>query len=84
MSLLTELLTAPLHSPAGADGKIYCVSENGTVIVADAGNALKILPTIRMGEAPVRSSVVAAQGALFIRTAQHLYCVPGLGFSAKP
>src|SRR5262249_15585540 len=43
-------------SPAGADGKIYCISEAGTVVVLDAGAEFKILGTIRMGESPVRSS----------------------------
>ena len=62
-------------SPTGADGKIYCVSENGTVVVLEAGNAFKILATIRMGEAPTRSSIAVAHGELFIRTAQNLYCV---------
>ncbi len=71
-------------SPTGADGRIYCVSENGTVVVLDAAKELRILATIRMGEGPVRSSIVAAQGALFLRTAQNLYCLPGPNFSAKP
>ena len=62
-------------SPTGADGKIYCLSENGTVVVLDAGNEFKVLSTIHMGEAPVRSSIAVAHGELFIRTAQNLYCV---------
>jgi outer membrane protein assembly factor BamB len=62
-------------SPTGADGKIYCLSENGTAVVLDAGDQFKILSTIRMGEPPVRSSIAAAQGHLFIRTAQNLYCI---------
>ena len=32
-----------------------------------------------MGEAPVRSSVAVAHEALFIRTAQNLYCVRNPG-----
>ena len=62
-------------SPTGADGKIYCLSESGTVVVLEAGNEFKILSTIHMGEAPVRSSIAVAHGELFIRTAQNLYCV---------
>jgi outer membrane protein assembly factor BamB len=62
-------------SPTGADGKIYCLSEKGTVVVLDAGSEFKILSTIRMGEAPVRSSIAVAHGALFLRTAKNLYCV---------
>ena len=62
-------------SPTGTDGKIYCVSEDGTVVVLDAGKEFKVLSTIHMGEAPVRSSFAVAHGELFIRTAQNLYCV---------
>lgn len=62
-------------SPTGADGKIYCISENGTAVVLRAGDELKVLATIPMGESPVRSSVVAAQGELFIRTVKNLYCI---------
>lgn len=62
-------------SPTGADGKIYLLSERGTVIIADAGESFKILGTIAMGEEPCRSSVVASQGQLFIRTAKNLYCI---------
>jgi hypothetical protein len=32
-----------------------------------------------MGEAPVQSSIAVAHGALFIRTAQNLYCVRNPG-----
>jgi outer membrane protein assembly factor BamB len=62
-------------SPTGADGKIYCYSERGTVVVLDAGNEFKILSTIPMGEEPTRSSIAIAHGQLFIRTAQNLYCI---------
>src|SRR5205807_8143910 len=59
-------------SPTGADGKIYCMSEAGTAVVMDAGESFKVLRTMAMGEAPVRSSIAAAQGHLFIRTAKNL------------
>jgi outer membrane protein assembly factor BamB len=62
-------------SPAGADGKIYCVSEDGTVVIASAGDEFKVLDTIPFGEAPVRSSIAIAQGQIFIRTAKNLYCI---------
>ncbi len=61
-------------SPTGADGKIYCVSEKGTVVVLEAGPEFKILATFSLGEGPVMSSIVAAQGCLFLRTAENLYC----------
>lgn len=62
-------------SPTGADGKIYCISENGTAVVLSAGDEFKVLATIPMGESPVRASIAAAQGSLFIRTAKNLYCI---------
>jgi outer membrane protein assembly factor BamB len=62
-------------SPTGADGKIYCVSERGTAVVLDAGDQFKILSVIKMDEGPIRSTIVAANGRLLIRTAQNLYCI---------
>ncbi|MBM3889943.1 MAG: hypothetical protein FJ388_12580 [Verrucomicrobia bacterium] len=65
-------------SPTGADGKIYCLSEGGTAVVLGAGDEFKVLSTIAMGEGPgVMSSIVAAQGRLFIRTSKNLYCIGG-------
>ena len=62
-------------SPTGADGKIYCISERGTVVVLEAGNECKVLATIPMEEGPCRSSIVASHGQLFIRTGHNLYCI---------
>jgi len=62
-------------SPTGADGKIYCVSENGTVVVLDAGKEFKVLSTVMMGDQPVRASIAVAQSQLFLRTARTLFCI---------
>lgn len=62
-------------SPTGADGRIYCVSESGTVVILDAGAEFKVLATIPMGEGPVRASMAAARGHLFLRTSTNLYCL---------
>jgi outer membrane protein assembly factor BamB len=62
-------------SPTGADGKIYCISEQGTVVVLDAGEEFKIHSTLKMGEDDCRSSIVAASGQLFIRTGKNLWCI---------
>ena len=70
-------------SPTGADGKIYCLGEKGTAVVLDAGNEFKLLATIPMGESPVRASIAAAHGELFIRTAKNLYCI-GSARRAEP
>ena len=62
-------------SPSGADGRIYCLSEKGTAVVLAAGDEFKVLSRIPMGEGPANSSIAIAQEHLFIRTAQHLYCI---------
>ena len=59
----------------GSGRKIYCISEKGTVVILSAGDEFKILATIPMGGDKVRSSVVAAEGWLFIRAGMNLYCV---------
>ena len=62
-------------SPTGADGKIYLISMEGTVTVVDAGKEFKILEQFKMNEGPCMSTIVAANGALFIRTSESLYCI---------
>jgi outer membrane protein assembly factor BamB len=64
-------------SPTGADGKIYCLSEEGTLVVLSAGETFKVLSTTPFGEGPCMSSVVVAQGQFFIRTAKALHCLKG-------
>lgn len=61
-------------SPTGADGRIYLISESGTALVVDAEDG-KVQATIPMGEGPARSTITAAHGELFVRTAENLYCV---------
>lgn len=64
-------------SPLAADGKIYLMNFVGTVVVVDAADGV-VLNEISMQDPeddPVRSSVVAAYGNLFIRTNTKLYCV---------
>ena len=62
-------------SPTGADDKIYCMSEKGTVIVCSAGSEFKILATNPLDEAPTRASVAISNGKIFLRTAKNLYCI---------
>jgi outer membrane protein assembly factor BamB len=61
-------------SPTGADGKIYCFSENATAVVMSAADG-QVLSTINMAEGPSHATIAAAQGCLFVRTAQNLYCI---------
>ncbi len=62
-------------SPTGADGKIYCLSEAGTLVVLSAGGRHEVLSTTPFGEGPCMSSVVVSGGSLLIRTAEHLHCL---------
>ncbi len=62
-------------SPTGADGKIYVHSEEGTVVVVDAGDAFQVLGSVTFeGEGPCRGSVAVAHDQVFVRTAKNLYC----------
>ncbi len=63
-------------SPTGADGKIYLHSEDGTVVVCDAGDEFRVLGTLDFeGEGPCRGSVAVAQDQIFVRTARKLHCL---------
>lgn len=59
-------------SPVYADGKVYFQSEAGVGTVVRAGKDFEKLATNDMGE-PTLASYAAADGALFLRTAEHLY-----------
>lgn len=64
-------------SPLAADGKLYLINFAGHVVIVDAENG-DIINTIELDEpreAPVRSSLVAAEGQLFIRLNDRLLCV---------
>ncbi len=64
-------------SPLAADGKVYLMNFAGDVVVVNAENG-EVISEIAMkatGEANVRSSIVASQGQLLIRTNRKLFCV---------
>jgi len=63
-------------SLTGADGKLYCINETGEIVVlAAGGNEYKIIFQTKIGEGPIQSSIAVADGRLFIRSAQNLYCI---------
>jgi outer membrane protein assembly factor BamB len=65
-------------SPLAADGKIYLINFDGQVAIlrADSGELLRVIPMEETtGRDPVRASISAAHGQLFIRTTRKLYCV---------
>ncbi len=61
-------------SPTGADGKIYCLSENATAVVLSAADG-QVLSTIKMDEGQAHATIAVARQRLFVRTAQNLYCI---------
>jgi outer membrane protein assembly factor BamB len=61
-------------SPTGADDKIYCMNEAGKTWVLSASEPKIISESDLKSEKPARASIAAAQGALFVRTADKLYC----------
>jgi outer membrane protein assembly factor BamB len=61
-------------SPLLADGKIYCVNEDGTITVVKAGAEFEILAVNKL-DGLTLASPVAADNQIFIRTADYLYCI---------
>ena len=65
-------------SPLAADGKIYLINFDGTVVIydADSGEQLEEISLDEPSDGEmVRASVIAAHGQLLIRTTRNLYCV---------
>jgi outer membrane protein assembly factor BamB len=61
-------------SPVAGDGKIYMAGENGFVVVLADSPELEVLARNDMGESCVATPAIA-DGALFIRTREKLFCV---------
>lgn len=63
-------------SPTGGDGKIYVMNEEGMVVVVQAdAEQYTELYRYNFDEGPCRSSIAISNNQLFIRTAEHLYCI---------
>ncbi len=65
-------------SPLAADGKIYLINFNGQVAIFSAadGSLQRVIPMDpTTGHEPIRATIAAAGGQLFIRTSHNLYCV---------
>jgi outer membrane protein assembly factor BamB len=61
-------------SPVYADGRIYFLSEQGETTVISAGAKFQVLARNPLNE-KCQASMAVAQGHLFIRTENSLYCV---------
>jgi outer membrane protein assembly factor BamB len=61
-------------SPVCAGERLFCVSNDGDVVVLAAEAKYQFLARNRLGE-PVQSTPALAGGRLYIRTASHLIAV---------
>ena len=61
-------------SPVLADGKIYITDEDGVTSVFKAGPKFELVAENNLDDYTL-SSIAISGGQLFIRTAQHLYCI---------
>ena len=59
-------------SPVAADNKIYIASEEGVVVVLDAGEQLKVLATNKLDGA-ILATPALAEGNIYVRTENYLY-----------
>ena len=61
-------------SPVLADGKIYITDEDGVTSVFKAGPKFELIAENNLDDYTL-SSIAISGGQLFLRTAQHLYCI---------
>jgi outer membrane protein assembly factor BamB len=62
-------------SPTGADGKIYCISLGGEVVVASMADEPKVLHRADFGGKGNRASVAIAASRLYVRAGSELFCI---------
>jgi outer membrane protein assembly factor BamB len=60
-------------SPVLIDGKVYSINESGRMTVFEAAPKFNVLADNDLKE-PVFATPAVADGKIFIRTANHLYC----------
>ena len=56
------------------DNKVYIGNEDGDLVILKAGKTHQLLNTIHFG-APIYSSVIEADGVLYVATQTHLYAI---------
>lgn len=65
-------------SPVCVDGRLFCVSLTGEVVVLEASDKFKELARYSLGEL-TRATPAVAGGRMYVRTASHLFSVGGTG-----
>jgi outer membrane protein assembly factor BamB len=59
-----------------ADGRLYFLNEEGVTTVVRAASDFEVLATNALGERTL-ASPAAADGALYLRTEEHLFKITG-------
>jgi outer membrane protein assembly factor BamB len=59
-------------SPVAADQKVYIASEEGAVVVLDAGEKLNVLARNKL-DSTILATPALADGQIYVRTEKHLY-----------
>ena len=67
-------------SPVAADGKVFCGSQQGDVIVIKAGRKFEQLSATKL-DSPINASPAIGDGRLYVRTEKMLWC---LGSKSAP
>ena len=60
-------------SPVGGDGKVYLLSQRGTLSVVTAANQWQVVHSAEFGE-EVYATPALLDGRIYLRTSGHLYC----------
>lgn len=63
-------------SPICVDGRLYCITVDGDVVVLKAGPKYELLAVNPLGEKS-HSTLAVANGRMYLRTVSHLICVGG-------
>jgi outer membrane protein assembly factor BamB len=61
-------------SPWGYDGKVFCLDQNGTTFVVEAGENLNLLATNKI-KGKFWSSPAMSEGGIVLRGTDRIYCI---------
>jgi outer membrane protein assembly factor BamB len=61
-------------SPVADDGRIYCLSEDGTTVIMPSDGHFQVVARNNQKE-PCQASMAVSHNQLFIRTQEHLFCI---------
>src|SRR4030095_13024679 len=60
-------------SPVAGDGKVYLLSQRGTLTVVTAANEWKVIHSAEFGEEAYATPALV-DSRIYLRTSEHLYC----------